>query len=153
MEQVPHIPHGNLSVEDKLKQLVNHKELQDEIDKLRDELKLLVHDHGNDLRYEFMTEIQTVCDALLQARKKSPLEVFATSDVIVTLVGAAVDLATGAPGGTILSNIVNIAKRIRSLSKDTVAECLQSYLDGLNVRKTLTKSLLDRSDSRPELTE
>ena len=58
MHQVPDLPYGNLSLEDKLKQLVDHNELQDKIDQLHDELKRLLDDCSNDIQHKLMTEIQ-----------------------------------------------------------------------------------------------
>ena len=153
MHQVPDLPYGNLSLEDKLKQLVDHNELQDKIDQLHDELKRLLDDYSNDIQHKLMVEIQSLGEALLEARKRSLLEVLATSDGIATIVAAAVDFGTGTPVGTILSSIVRIALDIRSSAHGRLDECLRSYLDDLNVRMPMGKSMLDRSDSRPELPE
>ena len=149
MHEVPHIPHGNLSLEDKLKQLVDHNELQDKIDQLHGEIKRLVDDYSNDIQYKLMTEIQRLGEALLGARKKSLLEVFATSGGIATVIGVAGSAFTGTLVGPVLFGIMQTALEIHSWARDKQDDCMLSYLDGLNVRMPMGKSMLDRSDSRP----
>lgn len=153
MRQIPNIPYDRESLEDEVKKLVDDKELQEKIDQLRDELTRLVKECGDDLQYRLMTEIQRLGDVLLGVRKKSLLEVLATTDGIAGIVGAAVDFGTSTPVGTILSSISRIALEIRSSARDKLDDRLRSYLDDLNVRMPMRKSILDRSDSPPELPE
>jgi hypothetical protein len=149
IRQVPHIPHGNLSLEDKLKELVDHKELQEKIDQLHGEIEQLVDDYSNDIQHKLMTEIERLGEALLKARKKSLLEVLATSGGIATVIGAA-GAFTDNPAAPILAGIMQTAWEINSWTRDKRDECMVFYLDGLTVRKPMGKSILDRSVSHPE---
>jgi hypothetical protein len=81
-----------------------------------------------------MTEIQRLGEVLLQARRKSLLEVIATSEGIMVLVGTAVDIYTGTPVESILSGIDQTASHINSSPNDRLNPRLRSYLDNLNVR-------------------
>jgi hypothetical protein len=150
MDQVPHIPHGNQALEDKLKQLVTHDELQEKIDQLDGKIKRLRDDFSKDIDFKLMSEIQSLLEALLDARKKSLLEVFATSGGIAAVIGGAAAAFTG-PIAPILVGIMQTAFEIHSWAHDKEDDCMRSFLDDLNVRMPSGKSLLDRSDFRPEL--
>jgi hypothetical protein len=121
------------------------------IDQLRDELTQLIEDHSDDLQYRLMIEIQRLGDVLIQARKKSLLEVIPTSGGIMVLAGTAVDIYTGTPVGTMLSGIVQTAKDINSSANDSLNERLRSYLDDLNVRMPKARSIIDESVDLPRL--
>jgi hypothetical protein len=151
MQQVPNIPYDQGSLEDEVKKLVDQKEPQDKIDQLRDELTRLVEDHSDDVQHRLMTEIQRLGDVLHQARRKSLLEVIATSGGIMILAGTAVDIYTGTPVGSILSGIVQTASDINSSANDRLNERLRSYLDELNVRMPKGRTIMDKSLALPKL--
>jgi predicted NBD/HSP70 family sugar kinase len=145
MHRVPNIPYDEACLEDKLKKMVNEQQLQDKIDQLRDELKRLLNDYNNALDHKFMEEIQRLGEALQQARKKSLLEVFVTSGGIATVIGAAITAFTNTPVAPILAGIMQTAFEIHSWARDKQDDCMMSFLDDLNVRMPMGKSLLDDS--------
>jgi hypothetical protein len=153
IDQVPHIPLGNQSLEDKLKHLVTQDELQEKIDQLDAKIKRLREDFSKDIDYKLMSEIERLVETLLEARKKSLLEVFVTSGGIAAVIGAAGAAFTGNPVAPILAGIAQIAWEINSWTRNKEEECMLSYLDDLRVSMPTGKSILDHSASPPELPE